>query len=70
MREGHDFIRLEGRDLARFAAPGRGGANDAPTVSSKVRSLIVLTESGVNLVCMKTDKPLGKALRRWRRLPT
>jgi prophage antirepressor-like protein len=35
--------------------PTRGGA----------RKLIVLTEAGVNLVCIKTEKPAGKALRRW-----
>jgi prophage antirepressor-like protein len=36
-------------------SPGEGGA----------RKLLVLTEEGVNLVCIKTEKPAGKALRRW-----
>lgn len=35
--------------------PTRGGA----------RKLVVLTEEGVHLVCIKTEKPAGKQLRRW-----
>lgn len=36
---------------------GKGGGG--------ARKLLVLTESGVNLVCIKTEKPAGRALRRW-----
>jgi prophage antirepressor-like protein len=56
LREANDSVRQTescGDDVGE--EPTRGGA----------RKLIVLTEAGVHLVCIKTEKPAGKRLRRW-----
>jgi len=54
---------LEGEALAAF----KGVLEQAhePWASSKARSLTILYESGLHLVCLKTEKPLGKKLRRF-----
>lgn len=54
--EGQDFERLEGEDLSLFAT--------TESVGAKVRHLILLYESGVDLVCLLTRKNVGKRLRR------
>ena len=59
--EGKDIISLSGHDLSEFNA---NFANH-DWWSTKTRSVKMLTETGVNLVCMKTNKPIGKRLRRW-----
>ncbi|MBM4320290.1 MAG: hypothetical protein FJ125_10075 [Deltaproteobacteria bacterium] len=51
--DGKDSLLSNGTDSDD--SPTRGGA----------RKLLVLTEEGVNLVCIKTEKPAGKRLRRW-----
>ena len=55
---GIDCTVLEGRDLAMFKrlVPDYG--------TSRAPSLMLLTETGFNMVCLKTDKPGGKVLRR------
>lgn len=60
--EGTDFVRLSGKKLREFNALRVEGPDSGPSNS---RALLVLTESGVNLACMKTNKPIGVALRRW-----
>ncbi len=57
---GTDFDTLEGEALAAFKAL----AGETP-VSPNTRSLTILYESGLHLVCLKTEKPLGKKLRRF-----
>lgn len=57
--EGTDFCVLEGEvlaDLKRLVTD---------SVSSRAPAVTVLFESGVNLACMLTRKPLGRAMRRW-----
>lgn len=67
--EGTDFVVLTGKNLSKFKATAEQGTDSVPcsedVVGKRARSLLVLTESGVNLVCMKTNKPIGVALRRW-----
>lgn len=61
--DGQDVIRLTGPDLRDFKELA---VDTTDSVGSKAnRALMLLTESGVNLVCIKTEKPLGKAVRRW-----
>jgi prophage antirepressor-like protein len=57
--DGTDFVRLEGQDLADLKALG------TDYVGSRARWFVLLTRSGADLVCMKTDKPVGRKLRRW-----
>lgn len=56
-----DLSTLRGQDLREF----RSVAADTVSVSAKTTQLTVLYESGVDLVCIKTEKPLGKKLRRF-----
>jgi len=63
MIEGKDFAILEGDDLRQFKA--LAALTEGPSVSANARSLMVLYESGWDLVCVKTDKPAGKRLRRF-----
>lgn len=57
--EGRDFVVLTGEALAaaKRAAPD--------LVDPRAPSLMLLTESGVNLVAILTRQPAGKRLRRW-----
>lgn len=58
--DGKDVLRIKGEDLADFrelVGPDSG--------LSKARALMLLTESGINLAAMKTNKPVGRKLRRW-----
>lgn len=63
LMSGIDFDTLDGDSLVAFKA----SLVDAhETWASKIhRSLTVLYESGLNLVCLKTEKPLGRKLRRF-----
>ena len=61
MIEGKDFAVLSGADLREFK--GIVGDTDEKSVSSAAR-LMILYESGWDLVCIKTEKPEGKRLRR------
>ncbi len=64
-----DFFKIEGEELAElreamshFATPESGAANP---LNAKTRSLLLLTEQGVYLACIKSNKPAGVLLRRW-----
>jgi len=63
MIDGKDFGVLTGDDLRQFKAFS-ALAGDSP-VSQNARDLTVLYESGVDLVCIKTEKPAGRRLRRF-----
>ena len=57
--DGQDAELLAGERLATFKAA-------TPTLrGSSINHLLLLKESGFHLVCLKTDKPVGRRLRRW-----
>lgn len=60
--KGTDYDVLEGADLADFKALLGDDPKNGSSFSSR---LTILYESGLHLVCLKTEKPLGKRLRRW-----
>jgi prophage antirepressor-like protein len=60
--EAADFDTLRGPDLREFLA---GIDVSARTALSRAPNLTILYESGLNLVCIKTEKPTGKKLRRF-----
>lgn len=59
---GKDFETLRSADLREFKAIAALGSENDP---SRAPSLTILYESGIDLVCLKTEKPLGKKLRRF-----
>ena len=65
--EGVDFFKVEGEELAEIKAvleqlsPDSGDSQPGP----RTRHLLLLTEQGVFLACLKTNKPAGITLRRW-----
>lgn len=61
--EGIETIKLEGSQLIEFKSVLELILDS--WISSHTRNLILLTESGVNKVLMKTNKPVGKRLRKW-----
>jgi prophage antirepressor-like protein len=61
--DGEDFTVLTGADLRLFAETFATHQKWA----AKVRHLMVLYESGVDGVCLKTEKPAGRRLRRYLR---
>lgn len=62
MIKGRDFDVLTGQNLRDFK--GVLDVTDAASIS-RAPHLMVLYESGVDLVCIKTKKPLGMKLRRF-----
>ena len=61
LREGKDYELLKGPDLRDFlAALSRGDRT-----TEKIRQLMILYTSGISLVLMHTEKPVGDKLRRW-----
>lgn len=65
MVEGVDFDVLTGRDLNDFKSMLEAAEqNSAGRSAGRASSLMVLYETGLDLVCLKTEKPLGKKLRR------
>lgn len=56
---GQDIEVLRGASLKEFFATVN------PTVAKSSTNQTILYESGLNLVCLKTDKPFGRDLRRW-----
>lgn len=68
MFEGVDYYKIEGEELATIKAmlgddpPDSGGSS---SLAPKVARLLLLTEQGVFLACIKTNKPAGITLRRW-----
>jgi excisionase family DNA binding protein len=73
MIEWQDFEVLTGESLQDFKATGfppdeRSGSRspqDHERSGSRARHLLILYETGLNFVCVKTDKPLGRKLRRF-----
>lgn len=73
MEEGEEYLVVTNGDirslenLRRVRAPDGRSHSDKPEAPAEggARKLVVLTEAGVNLVCIKTEKPAGKQLRRW-----
>lgn len=69
--EGTDFVRVTGKALAEVKAflsqQESGGMTPRVTGSQRggAQSMLLLSESGVNLAAIKTRKPAGKRLRRW-----
>ena len=59
---GQDYDVLRGADLREFLLIVQDGEADSP---SRRARLMILYESGVDLVCLRTDKPLGRKLRRF-----
>ena len=62
MIAGRDFEVLTGKDLADFKELL---VDTQERWVSKTRRMMVLYESGLHFVCVKTEKPLGKRLRRF-----
>lgn len=62
MIAGRDFDVLRHGKLSEFRC--LAGAADERSVAEKVTQLTILYESGYDLVCIKTEKPHGKELRR------
>lgn len=60
--EHHDYKLIEGKNLRDLRALL---GVDTRGVSTKTRNLLILFEPGVNTVCLKTNKPKGRVLRRW-----
>lgn len=64
-----DFAKLSGCDFKKFKmlleADGDHPPANTDYVSAKTRHVTILFETGVNIVCLKTDKPRGKKLRRF-----
>jgi prophage antirepressor-like protein len=58
--EGVDYEVLKGRDLQDFKAVSPPGV-----VNPSTPQLMILYASGVHLVLLNTDKPVGKSLHRW-----
>jgi prophage antirepressor-like protein len=61
--DGKDIELLESERLEKFKT-GMGG-NTPHQLDSTRRELLLLKESGFHLVCLKTDKLVGRRLRRW-----
>ena len=60
--EGKDYVMLSGPELAHLKAFSGHGASGVP---SRAGSLMLLLEPGLHLVLTRTDKPIGKRLRRF-----
>ena len=71
--EGADLELLEGERLIKFKADAGGltrmvdshQKESAPLVAHRTASLLLLKESGFHLVCLKTEKAIGRRMRRW-----
>jgi len=68
MAEGKDYLKVTNgnlRDLkALLSLPTENVGSGSGPLDPRAPSAIVLTESGFGFVCIKTEKPLGKKLRR------
>lgn len=60
--EGTDYVVLNGDDLAAFKEMLGPGTQEVP---GRTASLVLLLEPGLHLVLTKTDKPVGRRLRRF-----
>ncbi|MEJ7728188.1 MAG: BRO family protein [Polyangiaceae bacterium] len=59
--DGKDSAVLRGQQLREF----KSLSGSVDSTLAKTTNLTVLFETGVHVVALKTDKPLGKKLRRW-----
>ena len=59
---GKDYKLVQGKELAEFRAFFKG-TDSVPLKSN--RGFILLFESGIHLACLKTNKPIGRRLRRF-----
>lgn len=71
MKEGSDFVRVDGAELSDLKALLGVGVDGTPTPESESGpisyfspSALVLFEPGLHLALLKTNKPAGKRLRR------
>jgi phage antirepressor YoqD-like protein len=65
-RDGHDYIKLKGKELVDFKKILEATTESVGGLFSKRSShLMLLFESGMYQVCQKTDKPVGERLRRF-----
>ncbi len=60
--EGKDFAILDGDELLDFKELFRDMPKSGISFAAR---LLVLFESGIDMVCAKTTKPIGRQLRRW-----
>lgn len=60
--EGRDYVVLEGAQLAQVKA---AVGSEVPSLSPFTARVVLLFESGFDLVALKTHKPLGADLRRF-----
>jgi prophage antirepressor-like protein len=60
--EGHDYVLLTGKELADFKAVFELGTSPVP---SHAPQILLMFETGINMVLAKTSKPVGKRLRRF-----
>ena len=63
--EGLDCFKLAGEDLGSMKNAVGDSPPGSPIIHPKTSSLIILTESGVNLACIKARTEKGKEFRRW-----
>lgn len=61
MFEGDDFDVVAGETLKAFLSVVASELSSR----AKIRHLLILYESGLNIVCIKTEKPKGRKLRRY-----
>jgi len=68
---GHDFVILKGKELAELKRVFKEGGDyrhsctESNSAYKYANSLMLLFESGVHLASIKTEKPIGKRLRRF-----
>ncbi len=60
--EGHDYAVLTGAELAAFKEAVGPGTDSVP---GRTAALLILFESGLHLALVKTNKPVGRRLRRF-----
>lgn len=58
-----DYIKLDGLQLAEFKRLFVD--NGESPLSNKAQRIILLTESGLHLACIKSQKEIGRRLRQW-----
>ena len=62
---GEDFFILEGDELRDFKTLLSHTPEYGVSGLDRIARIMMLTESGLHLVCVKSNKPVGKKLRRW-----
>lgn len=62
--EGTDYLKVTGRDLAQLKGLVAATATSSESIDKRAASAIVLLESGLHTVLLRTELPAGKRLRR------